>query len=276
MKGLTEKGVRSIENLVKQQFNSFSLKFLGLIPEQSKQKSIIFKTSQNSILSLFLKALKTKNPNELEERSLKVLLRIASGYLDALKERTSARVVQDVNAYITNTSLKSETVSIKQVNKIISDEMSKAGKHLKLIANAESQKAVNTGTALQILKMARDIGEEDPSVFFVVTDDQVTGFYEYILHTLPDKKTPRVWKLSEIQTGYYKNGDQYPSLCGLHVNCRCKLTYLAKGFGFDESGYVKYKGKNHDEFKAQRDKYGIPGVPSKPKKKNGKWHYENL
>ena len=43
MKGLTEKGVRSIENLVKGQFNGFSLKLLGLIPTQSKDKSIIFK-----------------------------------------------------------------------------------------------------------------------------------------------------------------------------------------------------------------------------------------
>lgn len=258
MKGLTEKGVRSIENLVKQQFNQFSLKFIGLIPQQAKEKSIVFSTSRNSVLSLFLQSLRSREPNKLEERALKTILSVANNYLNSLRDRTTAKVVQEVDSYMKNQSSKKEPVSLKKVKKLMDTEMNKAGKHLRMIANAESQKAINTGTALQISKIAEEKGEEDPTVFFIVTIDDVTGPEEFVLHLLPDRKTPRVWKLSEIGSEYHKKGDPNPKLPGLHPNCRCKLTYLAKGFGFDETGRVKYVGKDHDEFKTQREKHGLP------------------
>jgi len=40
-------------------------------------------------------------------------------------------------------------------------------------------------------------------------------------------------------------------------NCRCVLTYLAKGYGFDEKGRVTYIGRNHDEYVDQKKKYKI-------------------
>ena len=100
--------------------------------------------------------------------------------------------------------------------------------------------------------------EKDPTVFFIVTIDDVTGPEEFVLHLLPDGKTPRVWKLSEIGSAYHKVGDSNPKFPGLHPNCRCKLTYLAAGWGFDDAGYIKFIGLDHDEFKAQREEYGLP------------------
>ena len=258
MKGLTQNGVRSIEDLVKKQFNLLSLRFLGIIPTPLKDKSIIFKTTRNNLVSLFLQALQSRSPNALEERSLKTMLRLANGYMDALRDRTTTRVAHDVDAYVKNQSMKKQPLSMKKVNSIVSKEMGKAGNHVRLIANAESQKAINTGTALQISKVGKSRGEDDPIVFFIVTVDDVTGPEEFVLHLLPDRKTPRVWRLSEIGAEYHKKGDANPKLPGLHPNCRCKLTYMAKGFGFDESGRVKYIDKNHDEFEAQRKEYGLP------------------
>lgn len=258
MKGLTQKGVRSLEKVIKKQFDSFALKFIGIIPTPSQEKNIVFKTTRNNIVSLFLQALQNRDPSYIEERTLKTLLRVANGYLNGLKERTVAKIVNDVDAYVRDQNQSKNPVSMKKVKDIMSKEMEKAGKHLKMIANAESQKAINTGTALQISKMAKDKGVEDPTVFFVVTVDDRTGPEEFVLHLLPDRKTPRVWKLSEIGSEYHKAGDPNPKLPGLHPNCRCKLTYLARGFGFDEDGNVKYIDKNHDEFKAQRAKYGLP------------------
>lgn len=271
MKGLSEKGLKSLEKVVQAQFDSFSLKFIGLIPTPSRDKNVVFKTTRNNLVSLFLQALQNRDPNATEERTLKTLLRVANGYLNGLKERTVAKITNDVDSYVRNQNQKNQPVSLKTINDMVEKEMDKAGKHLKIIANAESQKAINTGAALQISKMAQDKGEKDPTVFFVVTQDDKTGFYEYVLHLLPDRKTPRVWKLSEVNSGYYANGDQYPSLSGLHPNCRCKMTYLANGFGFDESGRVKYIDKNHDEFEKQRKEHGLPFVPGKPKKRGGDW-----
>jgi hypothetical protein len=103
-------------------------------------------------------------------------------------------------------------------------------------------------------------------VFFIVTIDDVTGSEEFALHLLPDRKTPRLWKLSEIGHEYHKKGDNNPKLAGLHPNCRCKLTYLANGFGFDEDGKVTYKSSEYNALEEQRKEFGLPR--STPMKKS--------
>lgn len=258
MKGLSSEAAEVIEKMIGEKFDVIGMQFLGLIPKVSKTKRIVFSTAKNSLTSLFLQALGTRDPNKEEEDTLKVILRIANGYVEALKERTQARAIQNINAYITEQNSKREPISSAQAKKIMETELDKAGKHFKLIANSESNKATNIGTGLQIQKVGESNGEEDPTVFFIVTIDDVTGPEEFVLHLLPDKKTPRVWKLSEIGHEYHKKGDSNPKFPGLHPNCRCKLTYLAKGFGFDDDGKVVYKGADWDELKHQREKHGLP------------------
>lgn len=257
MKGLTLKAFEAIERMIKNRFDSVTMKFLGMVPKPSKSKQITFSTSsEENMISLFLQALGSKNPNELEEETLKTMLRVTGGYMDGLRDRTTARIMHDIDSYIQTQSLKKEPASAKQIEKIINTQMSKAGNNLKLIVNSESNKAANTGTALQISKIAEQKGIDDPTVFFVVTIDDVTGPEEFVLHLLPDKVTPRVWKLSELGAEYHKVGDPNPKLPGLHPNCRCKLTYLAKGWGFTAEGKVKFISLDWDEFKHQREKHG--------------------
>ena len=258
MKGLSSEAAEVIEKMIGDKFDVIGMQFLGLVPKVSKTKRIVFSTAKNSLTSLFLQSLGTRDPSKEEEDTLKVILRIANGYVEALKERTQSRVIQNINAYIAEQNSKREPVSGKEAKKIMEDELDKAGKHFKLIANSESNKTTNIGTGLQIQKVGESNGEEDPTVFFIVTIDDVTGPEEFVLHLLPDRKTPRVWKLSEIGHEYHKKGDSNPKFPGLHPNCRCKLTYLAKGFGFDEDGNVTYKGADWDELEHQRKEYGLP------------------
>lgn len=259
MKGLSLKAFEAIERMIKNRFDSVTMKFLGMVPKPSKSKQITFSTSnEDSMISLFLQALGSQNPNEIEEQTLKTMLRVTGGYMDGLRDRTAARIMHDIDSYVQTQSLKKEPASAKQIEKIINKEMTKAGSNLKLIVNSESNKAANTGTALQISKLAEQKGIDDPTVFFVVTVDDVTGPEEFVLHLLPDRKTPRVWKLSELGAEYHKVGDPNPKLPGLHPNCRCKLTYLAKGWGFSSEGKVKFISLEHDEFERQREQHGKP------------------
>ena len=259
MKGLSLKGFEAIEEMIKNRFDSIAMQFLGLIPGKSKTKQIVFSTvPESSMISLFLKALGTQAPNKVEEQTLKTMLRVSNGYLDALRDRTAAKIMHEIESQAINASLKHVTASTKKINGIINKEMGRAGSNLKLIVNSESNKAANTGTALQISKLSAEKGEDDPTVFFIVTIDDVTGPEEFQLHLLPDRKTPRLWKLSEIGAEYHKVGDPNPKLPGLHPNCRCKLTYLAKGWGFSSEGKVKFISLEHDEFKRQRAEYGRP------------------
>jgi hypothetical protein len=258
MIGLPFEALEAIENLIKTKFDTLSLDFLGIIPLISKEKHMIFTTSRNNIISLYLQALGTRTPNAVEEQTLKKLMTIASGYIDALRDRTTARILNDVDSYVSNSNAKQEIISEESITNIIEEQLGKATGHLKMIVNSESNKASNVGTALQISKIAEEKGIEDPTVFFIVTRDDVTGKEEWILHLLPDRVTPRLWKLSEIGAEYHKVGDPNPKLPGLHPNCRCKLTILMLGWGFDSSGRVKFIGLAHDEFKEQREKYNLP------------------
>lgn len=263
MKGLSLKAVEAIERIVSERFDKVGMQFLGLVPAITKTKRIVFSSAKNSLTSLFLQALGTRNPNKNEEETLKVILRIANGYVDALKERTQARIVHDINAYIRDQNSKSKPVSLDKTKDIFRKEMDKAGKHFKLIANSESNKTTNVGTALQISKVAESQGVEDPTIFFIVHKDERNHPDTLRLHLLPDGITPRVWRLSELGSEYHKKGDPKPKIQGTHPFCRCKLTYLSKGFGFDSNGRVKYKGKEWNELKYQRDNFEIPKDESK-------------
>ncbi len=256
MKGLSVKATEAIEKLIHNKFDTLSLQFLGLIPKATKEKRIVFSTSRQNIISLFLQALGDRDPNNLEEQTLKKIMQIAAGYIDGLKERTASKIVADIDSYVTNQNMKKQPIAPGKIGEIIDKDMKQAKNHFKLIANSESNKAVNVGTALQISKMAEQKKEEDPTIFFIVTLDDVTGSEEFRLHLLPDRKTPRVWRLSDVGSEYHKKGDSNPKFPGLHPNCRCKLTYLAAGWGFSESGHVKYIGPDHDEYASQIEKYG--------------------
>lgn len=217
MKGLSSKSIRSIQNIINLRFDSVSLNLLGLISPQIKSKNIIFTTRQN-LISLFLQGLGTRKPNKNEEDALKVLLSIANNYVESLKEKTVAKTTHEIDAYVKQLSLKKQPVQSTQIKSIVDNNMEIAMKHIKLIANHESNKAVNTGTALKISKIGEQ-KDEDPIVFFVVTIDERNDPETYRLHLLPDRLTPRVYKLSELGTEYHKKGDTWPKVQGTNPNC---------------------------------------------------------
>jgi hypothetical protein len=252
--------VDRIQDFVSAKFDKIALRFLGIIPRLSRNKTEL-RTTRSSLASLFLQALGTREPNQTEEDALKMCLRIASDYMESLKQKTQAEILVNLNEEFRK---KPDAVN---VSRVVREGFNKATNHLNVVLNAESNRCVNTANSLKIQKVAASQGVEDPTVFFNVTIDDVTGPYEFILHLLPDRVTPRLWKMSEITQNYYKNGDQYPSLLGLHPMCRCKITFLPISFGFDEKGRVTYISKGHDEFKAQREKYGLPEVPKKISRK---------
>ena len=258
MAGITNEAADAIAKMIGGRFNSISLDFLGIVPKLTKEKRIVFSTAKNSLTSLFLQSLGSRDPNKSEEDTLKVILRIASGYTDALRDRTTSRVINSIDGYVREQALKDKPVKATKVKEMVEKEMKSATNHFKMIANTESNKASNTGTALQIQKIGEQKGEADPTVFFIVVQDEVTGPEEFVLHLLKDKMTPRLWKLSEIGSSYHKKGENNPKLAGLHPNCRCKLTYLAKGFGFDHKGEVTYIGPDHNEFEIQRKNNKLP------------------
>jgi len=130
--------------------------------------------------------------------------------------------------------------------------MGEATRDVKRILETESTVVRNTSIMDGIVRVNTAAGIEDPTVFFVTVRDQYRCVECTRLHVQPDGVTPRVWKMSELGGGYHKRGDPTPKVGGLHPHCRCVLTTLLPGFGFNGAGKVAYKTPGYDEFAVQR------------------------
>jgi hypothetical protein len=147
--------------------------------------------------------------------------------------------------------MKGITPSSTEIKNRITEGLNEAGKHIKTISEAESTKARNTGKLFNIAKAASSVGVSDPYVFFVVVKDNVTCPECIRLHLMPDKITPRVWKMSEVGFSYHKKGEPNPKVAGIHPHCRCSMTVLLPGYGF-KGGKASFVSNEHDEYQKQR------------------------
>lgn len=189
-------------------------------------------------------------PNETVLNSLS---RIAEGYIDGERERTKARVTAAVDTWLRDAAQKRiktdlPTVLQGQLSQIWGDMTSAVTK----IVNSQSTSARNMGTLEGISKVNTASGIADPTVFFIIVRDGEACHECTHLHLLANKITPRVWKLSEVASGYHERGEEFPSVLGLHPDCRCTISTLMPGFGFNAAGMVKYIGPDYDEYRVQR------------------------
>lgn len=198
--------------------------------------------------------MQNKVPNQIEQEMLINLLDSAYGYIESLKNRTVSNVTERIDGIFRESKLQNRSINKNEIQEILQEEMSKARSHLKAIAESEATKLRNLGTMVDISRVSASLGDSDPTVFFVVVKDKTTCKECIRLHLMPDHVTPRLWKFSELKQGYHKRGEENASAFGLHPHCRCTLTYLSSGFGFDKQGKVSYKNEGYDAFMAQRNK----------------------
>lgn len=252
MFGLTSKIKDALSGAVEDIFDRIALDFIGNIPKLKGKKNLIMSSQANfGLAHLFIQAMGNRTPNPLEQDFLKGLLDSAFGYVESLKSKTKANIVERIDGLSREASLRKEKMKEEDVQAVIAEEMGKAKSHMMAIAESESTKLRNLGHMMDISRVAGDLGDADPTVFFVVFRDQSTCKECIRLHLMPDQTTPRLWKFSQLKQGYHKRGEENPSAFGLHPHCRCTLTYLSQGFGF-EDGKLKYMSENFDAFSRQK------------------------
>ena len=182
----------------------------------------------------------------IRPKTLTGIINIAGSYLDSARERAKAELIHHVlaaeQAGKEPAALSGQLAGVWE--KVTNDVMR--------IADAETQRSRATGALEGIAMINLQAGIDDASVFFVVVRDGLRCKECTRLHLLPDETTPRVWKMSEVGTGYHKRGESNPKINGLHPHCRCSLATLMPGYGFDAAGMVSFVGKNHDEYASQR------------------------
>jgi hypothetical protein len=73
-------------------------------------------------------------------------------------------------------------------------------------------------------------------------------------HSKEDVWVPKVFRLSELQSGYFnkKTWDGHSPYTNGHPRCRHSMTYLPKNFGFNEKGRISFKYIGYDPILDQR------------------------
>jgi hypothetical protein len=146
----------------------------------------------------------------------------AEAYMDATQAKAKAQVVNAVNAFITDAEHSGKTVDPKVVlGGELAEVMRKVTSDVKRIAATETTRTRNLGTVDAISKINTMIGVSDPTVAFIVIRDGLACEECVRIHLMPDKTTPRVWKLSEVSAGYHKRGEDRPCISELHPHGRC-------------------------------------------------------
>jgi hypothetical protein len=255
MHGVSANGKEAIALVVAEMFNRIALGFVGDIPRMASTKNTLYSYVPSvGLATLFIASMGSRQPNLVERDTLKSLLTSSDDYVDSLKSSTVANVTNRVDALAREARLQQRSIQPYELEKIMSEELGKARWKLQTIAEAETTKIRNMGSMVKIAETAGAHGESDPTVFFIVTRDGSTCKECIRLHLMPDKVTPKLWKLSEVKQGWHKRGDESPSVCGLHPFCRCSLTILPPGYAFSASGLIEYRGQSHDEISNQREK----------------------
>lgn len=251
---LSATGHRIIAQAVDALFNRAKARLLG--PAAVKLwigQSIGLRFPKELSLTGLYEAASNQEGIQPREDILKSLLKVSGAYLDATRERAKAQTVQKVEAFLNDAQAKGVKTNVRtvlggQLTELWRDTIS----DVKRIVETETTIVRNTSIYDAIGRMSASIGEGDPTVFFVTVRDNSRCKECTRLHVQPDETTPRVWKQSELGSGYHKRGEEFPKIGGLHPHCRCMLTVLMKGYGFDGSGRVTYIGPDHDEYAAQR------------------------
>lgn len=249
---LTQKGVDLIHDQVESLFDRVKARFLS--PENVKKRgNKTIAVNYRPVLTLpeLYNSAATEEYAKPDEGIRDSLVRIAEGYLDAAREKTKARITSHIDQFLREADAKDIETNVETVlGGQLAELFGTVTKDVKQILEGEANHAKNTGLLEGIQKVAAASDEDDPSVFFIVVNDQHLCEECKKLHLLDGGPTPRVWKLSQIGHSYHKRGDENPKIMGCHPTCRCSLVYLAKGYGF-KGGKLAYIGRDHDELSAQ-------------------------
>lgn len=216
----------------------------GPIPKLGAKNLVFGFVPEFTLGGLFSAASKEEGVSTPNGDLLSSLLGISSSYLDAHKQKAKAQVAQALQSHIRNSKTKTPQNTLETQ---LSEIWEKVHADVKKVVETETTVVRNMGVDDAIHRLSAMQGIEDPTVYFVTVRDGHRCDECTRLHLQPDKTTPRVWKRSQVGAGYHKKGDDYPKVGGLHPHCRCVMSVLMPGFGFDASGRVVWKKVGWDE-----------------------------
>lgn len=244
-KSLIDKINESVDDVYKR----IKARFLGT---EYQKKGIEFRIT-NALEDFYRDISQREGVTEPNEDNIDTLKRVAESYLDASNSKAKAQVLNTVQGAIREAILTGEKQNIETaLQGALSEVWGNATTHVHTILDSEINSTKNISIMDGIVQSNAAVGVEDPVVFFVIVRDGNVCKECVRLHMMPDGNTPRCWYLSEVGHGYHKKGEDNPKMGGLHPHCRCVMTTLMPGFGFNAAGRVTFIATGYSEIKNQR------------------------
>ena len=255
---LSRKATKAITQVVSALFSRARRRFLGhefganeirfgvKMPERAGEHR-----EDLSLKGIFDAAAKSEGmvPNRRLYESIE---RGVSDYLEAHEKLAVARVLNSVQSYLHNSDLGSGKADPqKALGPVLEEVLDKVTADVTKVIDTESNKAKNISTLDAISKINLMSGVTDPTVYFAGPVDGHTCENCLKIYFLEDQITPRVWKTSELKSGYWKKGDSNPCIGSLHPNCRHALCSVLLGYGF-VGGKLAYIEPGYDVWAEQR------------------------
>jgi hypothetical protein len=254
MYGLSAQSKDQIDRVVRDLFDKAALRFIGIVPKLQQKKMMLIGFEQNiGLANLFVQSMNNRWLNNVENEVLRSVLSGAASYIDILKNKTSSNIIQRIEGLAREARIGNDKIPEHELNKVIEEEFGRARSGLEAIAASESTKARNLGMTMDISRAAAADGDKDPVVGFAVIRDASTCPICVKLNLMPDGVTPKLYRLSELSAGYYKRGEQFPSILGQHPHCRCTIFYVPEDWGFDKKGHITFKSIGYNALKEQRE-----------------------
>jgi hypothetical protein len=255
-KRLPKAAIKKVEAAVDSLFDKLKVRLLG--PKSVDKKLYISFNREKSLPGLF-EAAHIEERGFPDQEHLEQLLRIAENYLEAARLKAKSQTVVAVQNFMHDIAKARKRGDPKPdlytvLGGELTDVYGKVAADVRRIVDTEAQNVRNVGVTSGIMRANASVGIEDPVIFFVVVRDQHLCDECRRLHLMPDGKTPRLWRMSDLGHDYHKRGESFPKVGGLHPHCRCSMTTLMPGFGFDKAGMVTWQGVNHDEYAIQQGK----------------------
>ena len=252
---LSRATINSIESMVDLAFDSAKEVFLGIV---SNGKRLVISANESLTLPALFEAASRDEGGIPNISTLNSLVTIASNYIESSRAKTKADVINQIQAFVDEGAFSEKnTIELKEkIRDSLSKILEKAKDDLNKIFDTEAQKTKAFASLDGIVRVNAVQDISDPIVFWIVTK-AVNGedgpCKECVkIHLMPDKVTPRLWKMSEVSMGYHVMGEDKPSIAELHPHGRCVLTTLLPGFGFDSTGRVTYISDGFDALEEQR------------------------
>ena len=253
---LPKKAVKAVSSIVSSIFDRAKKRFLGKEVSGYGIKFIpvthpVQHRQDLSLRGIFDSAARAEGmvPNE------KLYTEVERGvedYFDAHEKLATAKVLNALQSYLHDAETgKSQKNPHKELGNVLSDVLDKVSDDVQKVVDTESTRAKNYSTLDAIGKISAVVGVSDPVVYFAGPVDGHTCDNCLKFFFLEDKKTPRVWKVSELKNGYFKKGDITPCVGALHPHCRHALCSILPGYGF-KNGKLEFIEPGYDVFKEQR------------------------